>query len=405
MKSLYFEVKPARILATKALGQLFPQVFFSRLSPVRYGDIPRRELPGAQFVRVRPQLAGICGADLALFFVMADPRISIAALPGVPRAYLGHELIGTVTETGAGVGHLAVGDRVTLQRYLPCCSSLEIDPPCEFCREGHYTLCENFSAGKLPEHLGAGFSEEFIAHTSQLLKVPDLISDDEAVLIEPASVSLHAVLRRPPVPGEKVLVIGAGTIGLNVIPCAKVLCPDCELHLAEKMAFKQELGLKLGAEHVLTGDLYEAVGRATGAKVYRGALKNTTLLGGFDLIYDCVGSPATVQDALRWLKARGTYLMIGNKLSPLRFDQTPLWNQELTLLGINSHGGEDLDGRRVSTFELAMEMIAEKRITLAGFITHRFGLDDYRQAFALVRDKPGQVIKVVFEMGGAKKAL
>ncbi len=398
MKSLYFDVSVARILATKALGRFLPAVYFSSLSPVRFGELPEQKLPGPNWVRVKPRLAGICGADLSLFFVKASPSISIAALPGIPRVFMGHELVGMVIETGSGVKDLKLGDRVTLQRYLPCCSMLEIDPPCAPCQAGNYNLCENFSVKRMPENLGAGFSEQFIAHASQLLKVPDAISDEQAVLIEPASVSLHAVLRRPPGEGEQVLVIGAGTIGLNIIQFARALSPGCVIHVLEKIAFKKDLACKLGADAVLEGDPYDAAAKATGGKVYRGLLKNTTMLGGFDLIYDCVGYNATVHDALRWLKSHGTYVMVGNLLTPITFDHTPLWNQELTVLGVNAHGMENYQGDSLSSFALAMEMIEQGRISLDGFITQRFALDDYREAFQLVRDKPGRVIKVIFEI-------
>ena len=399
MKSIYFDVSIPRILATKALGGIFPSVYFSRLSPVRYNELPDIKLPGPNWVRVKPRLTGICGADLSLFFVKASPGISIAALPGVPRVFMGHELIGSVVETGANVKHLNVGDRVTMQRYLPCCSMLEIDPPCEPCRSGNYPLCENFSEGRMPTNTGAGFSDHFASHASQMMKVPDNVTDEEAVLIEPASVSLHAVLKRPPAEGETVLVIGAGTIGLNVIQLARALSPDCKIYVLERIAFKKELACKLGADAVLDGDPYDAAAQVTGGKVYRGPLKNTTMLGGFDLIYDCVGYNKTVHDALRWLKAHGTYVMIGNQLSPITFDQTPLWNQELTMLGVNSHGMENWQGRTMSSFDLAMEMISARRISLDGFITHRFNLGDYKAAFRLALDKPGHVIKVIFEIG------
>ena len=357
-----------------------------------------RTFPGPAWVRVENVLAGICGADLSLFYVQASPSISIAALPGLPRAFMGHELVGRVVEAGAAVTDLAHGDRVTLQRYLPCCSIKEIEPACPQCEQGNYTLCENFSEGALPENLGAGFGDHFLAHRSQLVKVPDGIPDDKAVLIEPASVSLHSVLRRPPGAKEKVLVIGAGTIGLNVIQCAKAINPDCEVFLLEKVDFKKELGLRLGADHLLEGDPYDAVARASGAKLYRGPLGNKTLLGGMDLIYDCVGYSTTIHDSVRWLRAGGDYVMIGNQLSPVRFDQTPVWNQELRMIGVNAHGFESHQGKGMSSFDLAIEMIQQGRINLDGFITHRFSLPEYREAFKVARQKVGHVIKVVFEM-------
>ncbi|MBW1902739.1 MAG: alcohol dehydrogenase catalytic domain-containing protein [Deltaproteobacteria bacterium] len=398
METIYFEVSIPKIICTKLLANFFPKIYYTPISPVRFSKLPDQPLPGSRWVRVKNIMAGICGADLSMFFVQASPSISLAALPGMPKAFLGHELVGRVVETGGEVKTLATGDRVVLQRYLPCCSMKEIEPPCEPCRQGNYTLCENFSEGYLPENLGAGFGDHFIAHESQVLKVPDQLPDESAVLIEPASVSLHAVLRRPPKPKENVLVIGAGVIGLNIIQFAKTIEPNCRLFLLEKIDFKKELGLRLGANEVLKGDTYDAVAKATGAHLYRGPLKNNNLLGGFDLVYDCVGYSKTIHDSLRWLKARGDYVMVGNQLFPVSFDQTPVWQQEVGIIGVNAHGSETFQGTQISSFDLAIKMILDGKINLNGFITHRFPLKKYRKAFKLFRDKKEKVIKVVFEM-------
>lgn len=398
MKSIYFEVNIPKILVIKLLSKVARSVYYSSLSPICYGEIPDQELPGPSWVRVESILAGICGVDLSLFFVQADPSISIAALPGVPKSFMGHELVGRVLEVGEGVKDLMIGDRVTLQKYLPCCSIKEIDPPCRYCQEGNYTLCENFAEDPIYENLGAGFGDSFLAHRSQLIKVPDGIPDEVAVLIEPASVSLHAILKRPPLDNEKILVIGAGTIGLNVIQFAKAVNPKCTLFLLEKIDFKKDLALKLGADDVLTGDPYKAVAKVTGGKLYRGAMGNSNILGGFDVIYDCVGYSKTIHDSLRWLRARGDYVMVGNQLAPVRFDQTPIWNQEVNIIGVNAHGCETYNGEKISSFDLAIKMIQEKKVNLDGFITHRYLLHEYKKAFKVFRQKVEPLIKIVFEI-------
>jgi len=398
MKSIYFDVSVPKILATKALAPVLPFVYYTALSPVSFGDIPEQKLPGKNWVRVKSIITGICGADIAMFFVKASPKISIAALPGVPRAFMGHEVIGTVIEKGEGVTELSIDDRVVLERYLPCCSTKEINPPCSPCREGNYTLCENFSEGTLPPNLGAGFSEHFLAHKSQLVKVPKAITNDQAVLIEPTAVSLHAVLARPPKDNEKVLVIGAGTIGLGVIQIAKALNKKFTLYAIEKIPYKMELAKKYGADLILMGDQYKAVSKATGAKLYRGPLGNNTTLGGFDLIYDCVGYSQTIHDSLRWLRAKGDYLMIGNQLSPVAFDQTPIWQQEINIKGINAHGAEKFAGRKTSSFALAIDFIKSKKINVDDVITHRFDFAEYKEAFRLAQKKSDKVIKVVLKI-------
>lgn len=398
MRSIYFDVSIPKILATKLLSPVFPWVYDSPLSPVRFGTLPDPPLPNPNWVRVESTMAGICGTDLSMFFVKASPSISVAALPGVPRVFMGHEVVGRVTETGASVTDLSAGDRVIMQSYLPCCAVKDIDPPCESCREGNYCMCENFSEGSMPENTGAGFGDSFVGHQKQFLKVPDDISDDQAVLIEPAAVSLRAVLKRPPGEAEQILVVGAGTIGLGVIQFARAAAPSCNIYVMEHIRFKQDLAIEMGADHVLTGDPYEQVANVTGARLYRGPLGNTVTLGGFDAIYDCVGSSRMIHDALRWLKAGGDYIMIGNQLEPVSFDQTPLWHQELKMIGTNSHGMEHVNGRRIATFDLVIEMLRDGLVNLDPFITHRFPLEDYRRAFSLVKKKNEKVIKVVFEI-------
>jgi len=398
MKTLVFDISPLRILATKGLGPKFPGLYYSRLSPVRLRSYPDKPLPGPRFVRVKPELAGICGSDIALFFIKAGLSISMAALPPFPEVFMGHEMAARVVETGPGVTGLKTGDRVAMQRYTACCATLEIDPPCLPCSEGNFPLCQAFPSRKMPSDLGAAFSDIFIAHEEQLIRIPEGLTDEQAVLVEPAAVSLHTVFRRLPSPGDKILVIGAGTIGLNIIQIAKAVCPESRGFVTEPFPLKLEFAKRMGAEALPGGNAYDAAGIATGAQVFHGHMKNSTLLGGFDVIYDSVGSSATIHDSLRWLAPRGDYVMVGTQLKPVDFDITPLWNQELRMTGVNAHGMEEYEGRKISSFELAIKWTVEGRIGFDGFITHRFALEDYREAFRTIRENPGSVIKVGFQM-------
>jgi threonine dehydrogenase-like Zn-dependent dehydrogenase len=401
MKSIYFEVKIPKFLALKALGALSKGFYYTGLSSVVYQkNLPDQPLPGDRWVKVRNTLAGICGTDLSFFLLKPDAKAALGAMPGGERTYLGHEQVGIVEEVGAGVENLKPGDRVTMQKYMACCDLKEIDPPCEFCREGLYCLCENYGepGPKILENLGAGFGDYFLAPEKQLVKLPDEITDDQAVMIEAAAVSLHAVLRRPPRDGEKILVFGGGVIGLNVVQCLKMINPSCKVYLLERIKAKQEFGRRLGADEVLLGDPYEAVAAAAGGKLYRGMFGNRMIMGGFDVIFDCVGTSQTFHDSLRWLKARGTYVKIGHHIRPVAFDETPIWWQELQIIGINAHGMEQFEGKKISTFELVIDLIRQGRYSMDGFITHRFKLDQYKEAFRTMIDRPEEVIKVVLEI-------
>ena len=401
MRSIYFSNTLPRYISTKILTMFSKNFFYTGNSPVVYNkNLPDQDLPGENWVKVRNRLSGVCGTDLSLFFLKPHPKIALTAVPESTRTFLGHEVLGIVEETGSKVTSLKPGDRVTMQKYVSCCELKDISPPCRFCSEGLYCLCENIGEpGPKPLHnMGAGFGDYFLAPEKQLVKVPDTLTDDQAVMIEATAVSVHSVLTAPPEDGEKVLVLGGGTIGLNIVQFLKVVNPNCKVYLMEKVKAKQEFALELGADEILSGDLYQAVAGATGAKLYEGMLHNRILVGGFDKIYDCVGVSATIHDCLRWLRARGTYIKIGHHLCFTEYDETPIWWRELRIIGMNAHGMDIYKGRKISSFDLVIELMEQGKLNVDKFITHRFKLEDYKKAFKFIDTKPQEIIKVVFEI-------
>lgn len=400
MKSIYYEKNIPRILLTKLFDKVARPLLYTSLNAVRYDkNLPDPPLPSEKWVKVRNIAAGVCGTDISFFRSTPGTSIALEPMPGSDRTYMGHETIGVVEEVGREVTRFKAGDRVTLVEYMSSCGNKCIEPPCRFCREGNYCLCENYgepSPLKLP-NTGAGFGDYFLAPEQQLGKVFDELSDDDAVMIEPTAVSLHAVLMSRPRPGDKVMVLGAGTIGLGVIQCLKIIEPECKVYVMERVPRKQEFAMRLGADEILRGDPYEAVAGATGGKVYNGMMKNRMLLGGFDMIFDCVGSRWAFHNCLRWLRARGTLVKVGHHMCPTEYDETPIWWQELRIIGIDAHGMEEYEGRKISTFNLAQEFIRDGKYRLDGFITHRFKLEDYKEAFRLMLDNPPDMVKIVLD--------
>ena len=245
---------------------------------------------------------------------------------------------------------------------------------------------------------GAGWSDTFIYPAKGLAHVYDEITDEQAVMIEPSCVSVHAVLCAPPKKGEKILVMGCGTIGLGIVQAIKVVEPDCEVWVLERVQSKQEFALKLGADHVLKGEIYEAASEATGgSEVYTGMRGNKYFFGGFDRIYDCIGGDWSNTTGVRLLKARGTLVKIGHHMRPINFDETPVWWQELTLVGVDAHGMEEWEGRKLYTFDLVQEWIRDGKYSVDGFVTHHFKLDDYKEALELALKNPPDVIKIVID--------
>ena len=185
-------------------------------------------------------------------------------------------------------------------------------------------------------------------------------------------------------------------IGLNMIQFAKVLQPDCKVYVLERNPNKFEIAKKLGADEILTGDTFTAVANATGGKLYTKG-KYQMILGGFDIIYDCVGKHDLFNNTLKWLKAQGTLVKVGYQMTATTFDETPIWWQGLHIIGADSHGLEDFNGEKINTFELVERMMLNKQITTEGFITHKFKLKDYKEAFKLLIENPSKTIKVVLE--------
>jgi threonine dehydrogenase-like Zn-dependent dehydrogenase len=398
MRTIYFEKSIPKILCSKALQPIWPGVVYSRLSPTRFVDLPEDPLPGPGWVRMRNRLCGICASDLHLLFVETDPRVSPAALPGTERIYLGHEVLSEVTEVGSAVTTLKVGDRVILDHPEASCLTQEIKPLCRHCREGNPTLCENSSMGLGSEGMGGGWGDSFTAHETGVFKVPDDLDDEMAVLIEPFSVGVRTALRCLPERDQRVLVVGSGMIGLAVIQAVRALSPDCHISAMARYPQQKEMARKLGADEVIgQEDLYMASARITSARLYTGKFKNRMILGGFDVVYDCVGSEKTVKDSLRWARAGGTVVLVGVSLKPMHIDLTPIWYQEVGLIGLYAHGMETWNGVRQSTYALTADLLLKKKLFIDGLITHRYPLEQWRTAVRTAKDKRSGAIKVVLD--------
>jgi threonine dehydrogenase-like Zn-dependent dehydrogenase len=238
----------------------------------------------------------------------------------------------------------------------------------------------------------------------QLHRVPDTVPDDAAVLVEPFSCALHGVLRGlDGVTPASVLVVGCGTMGLLVIAALRALGSTCRIFTSAKYPHQRELALKLGADEVLPAGkgLHTELCQRSGATLHFPEIGQPTVLGGFDVVFDCVGSPRSLDDALRFTRARGRTVLVGMPSIPKTVDWTTIWFKELQVMGVYAYGLEDFAGERVRTFELALRFL--QRLDLRPLVTHRFGLRDYRLAIqtALVTGRQ-QSVKTVFDFTGGQ---
>jgi len=397
VKALYFDNNIGKLAALQVLSKIDRFAGLGPFSPARYGEVADPRPPNGRWLKVRNKACGLCGSDVHFIFMDMDPRCYVAATPGIKRKFLGHETVGEVVELGDDCGDFRLGDRVALRIDWPSCFQMEIEPPCPQCSAGNYMLCENLGLAELPIlENGGGFSPYMVLHRSQPFKVPESLSDDEAVLLEPLACAAHGVMSQLPRPNEKVLVIGSGTIGLLTVAAARALAPESEIYALARHPFQAEAAIRLGArEAIVSRDPYEALARISGGRALSGYFGNRILIGGFDVVFDSVGTDASIQDALRWARAKGRVSILGINFRPGKIDYTPIWNQELSVTGINCHANES-GGE--SSFDLAARLLSEGRVDVAGLITHRFPMEDYREAVkTFVSKKSTKAIKIVLE--------
>lgn len=411
MKALVYDVTPVRWAACKVIGWRRPSVFWSRLSGLRLQDVPVPELPSPTWVRLRPVLGGICGTDFTAITQKHHPANILQVFSEMP-ALLGHENVSVVDAVGPKVTGFKPGDRVVVESSLSC-RVREIEPVCPQCAAGRFTLCHNFRQGPLPRgsmigwntFTGGSWSEYFVAHESQLYRVPEGVADDEAVLVDPTAGAMHAVLRRPPADSDKVLVLGSGLLGMGIAMCLRALGSTCRLYALARHEHQAALMRRAGVDEIILSPRqdnqatrYGAVAAKIGGEVLPSKFGHQTIAaGGFDVVYDCVGSGQSLTDAMKYARSRGTVVEVGTSQITV-VDTCPLWFDELTLVGANGRAFEEYDGRKLHTYEIVFELMSRGKLSLKGLLTHRFRVDQYKDAFATLanRGRTG-AIKVAFE--------
>ncbi|MBI5653660.1 MAG: alcohol dehydrogenase catalytic domain-containing protein [Chloroflexi bacterium] len=391
MKTMVLDASVPRIVLTKILGRFSRGAYFAPTAPVRLATIPDPRLPARDWVRVKNRACGICGSDLHQIFLDVSLDVAPTALPSHQRIFLGHEMVGDVIEIGGAVRDFKIGDRVVRWGRADDCRARGRAELCPACARGHRVLCGYASEPREHHPIGGGFGDSFITPASTLLRVPNDLTDEQATLVEPAAVAIHAASRG---------VDPNGVIGYLLIQAIRAIQPACEITALAQFDWQAELAKQYGAHNTILAreDGFTQVARLTGAREYaRG--DNRMLMGGFDVVFDVVGIASTLNNALRWTRAGGTVVLVGVNLHRMKLDLTPVWYQEVNLIGAVGHDVVTWDGEALSTFELAMKWMQTGKLNCDGLITHRFALEDYRNAFAVATDKRvHRSVKVVFDL-------
>lgn len=417
MKAVEFNVTIPGYVLARSLGRISDAFIYGRASQLRLAERTPPSMPGADWVRIEVDLCGICGSDLGNISYRSSPAMEpFGSFPAV----LGHEILGRVVEAGPGVTHVEVGDRVVVDPMLHCeARGWGAGAWCRSCAAGRHATCEKAAeqgpAGSDREGLApgstigyhrdlpGGWGEQMIAHRRQVFPVPDAIPDRVAVLAEPLSIGVHGVLGSRAFQARgPVLVIGSGAIAFATVWALRTLGYGGRVVAQVKRPHEVALAESLGAnETVAPGDEARQALIDTGASAYMPVVGDEVYAGGgFEVVFDCVGSRASVSQALRYASPRGRVVVLGCAGQLRKLDLTFLWARELRIEGFVGYGTERWNGRAQHTFEIVLERMAAGPGALADLVTHIFPLKQYRDALRAAYDhRRSEAIKVALAPG------
>ncbi|KAH6853295.1 chaperonin 10-like protein [Chaetomium sp. MPI-CAGE-AT-0009] len=332
---------------------------------VSFEERPVPKLQNEHDVLVAINYTGICGSDVHYWvhgaighFVVKDPMV------------LGHESAGTVVEVGSAVTTLQKGDRVALEPGYPC-------RRCGPCLSGHYNLCPDMVFAATPPYHGTltGF---WTAPADFCYKLPDSVSLQEGALIEPLAVAVHIVKQARVQPGQSVVVMGAGPVGLlcgavaRAFGATKVVAVDI-------VQGKLDFALGYAATHTYLSQRVSAEENA------RNLVAQAELGAGADVVIDASGAEPSIQASLHIVRTGGTYVQGGMGKADINFPIMALCLKEVTARGSFRYGSGD--------YKLAIELVAAGKVDVKALVNGVVPFKDAEEAFKKVKE--GQVIKIL----------
>lgn len=325
---------------------------------LRVIDVEKPVIDGKNNVLVRMTAAGICGSDVGIYH-------GTNAAATYPRI-IGHEMVGRVEEIGEGVSGLKVGDRVIINQVTSC-------GHCYPCRKGRGNVCDNLEVRGV--HIDGGYREFIAVPESDCYLLPDSLSDEDAVMIEPTTIAIQSCTRAQLEKDDMLLILGAGALGSTILKIARQLCDH--IIVADIVDDKLEEAKKNGAKYtinVLKEDLEARV-------------KEYTEGHGSTVSIDASGTKDSLLTLLKVTGNAGRVMTMGFSTAPVEANQFLITSKEL-----------DVRGSRLQNkmFGKAIEMINEGKLDLSGSISHTFPLTKAQEAFDFVDSRDPSIRKIVF---------
>ena len=321
--------------------------------------------PAAGEVRVRVRYAGICGSDLHIYRGH-NPFVSY------PRV-IGHEFVGRVESVGEGVERARIGELVAVDPVISC-------GRCHACQIGRPNVCRNLVV--LGVHRDGGFSQYVCAPAKNAFRIPESIAETAASIVEPFAVAANVTARTGVLPSDVALIYGAGTVGLTILQVLKRVY-GVRAFITDQLDERLELARRCGAAANETIN--------TRNEALAEALEKRGVEGGPTLIFDAVGHPAILEEAVRLAAPAARIGLLGFSSTPSAIPQQELTKKELTLCASRLN---------CAMFATVIDWLERGLVTPESIITHKVDFREVGQAFELAEHSPKDTCKVLLDFGG-----
>lgn len=319
-------------------------------------------------VLVAVKAAGICGSDIPRVFYMGT-----YSYPLIP----GHEFSGVVKMAGKKAGDKWENQRVGIFPLIPCYS-------CKPCHNEQYEMCRRYSY--LGSRRNGGFAEYVAVPANNLIRLPENVGFEEAAMMEPMSVAVHAMRKAATLESESIAICGLGAIGLFLLMFLTESGKKNILAIGNK-EFQKKMAVKIGLPEECYCDSRQQ-------NVDEWLLKKTDGMG-VNVFFECVGKNETFRQAVRLTGAAGRIVLVGNPASDMTLEKEVYWKvlrNQLTVMGTwNSSFTHDM----TDDWHYVLERLENRRIEPADLITHKFPLEELKSGFKIMRDKKEDYGKVM----------
>ena len=340
------------------------------INDIRLEDVPMPEV-GENEVLVKVKAAGICGSDI--------PRIYTSGAYFYPLI-TGHEFSGQVESIGENVDSKWQGKRVGIFPLIPC-------RECVPCKKMQFEMCKKYSY--LGSRRNGGFAEYVAVPARNMIELPNNVSFEEAAMLEPMAVAVHAIRRIEPKTNNTVVVCGLGTIGMLIVMFLVEKGIKNILVVGNK-DFQRKAAIKLGIAEENFCDL-----RTTDVDNWFAEKTNGN---GADVFFECVGKNETINQAVNNTSAGGRVMLVGNPYGDVEFDKNTYWKilrNQLTVTGSWNSSFTELES---DDWHYVLSKLADEKIHPAELISHRFGMDELEKGLHIMRDKSESFLKVMMTL-------